>query len=166
MKEFLVTCLLLVISCIPLYGQSVDLKVQVQFLPNILAFDRSQLRFGDPVSVGVSSDEALKAFEGLPDANVNGRKITFTKMASIDDLAKFKAVYIDENWSKDAEKIIATAKANQILVISRKEDLLENGGAVSFRKVLNKPQIVVHQENSKALGSNFMANFLKAVIVI
>jgi hypothetical protein len=167
MKKKLFVLFLLIFTVLPMFGQLVDLKIQVQFLPNILAFDRSQARFGNPVSVGVSSDEALKAFGEIQDqANVNGKKIIFTKMDSHDDIAKYKAVYIDDNWGKDMGKIIETAKANQILVICRKEDWLENGGAVSFRKVLNKPQVVVHQENSKALGSSFIANFLKAVIVI
>jgi len=164
------TWLLILIICfcaIPLKAQWVDLKVQVQFLPNILAFDRNQLRYGNPVSVGVSSDEALKVFEQIVDqADVNGKKLSFTKLKSSDDVTNYKVVYIDDNMSKDIDKIVEHGKANQILIICKKDELLEKGAGVSFRKVLNKPQIVVNQENCKSQGSNFIANFLKAVIVI
>lgn len=167
MKKAWLILLVICFSAIPLKAQWVELKVQAQFLPNILAFDRGQLRYGNPVSVGVSSDEAMKIFEQIVEtADVNGKKLSFTKLKSVEDVTNFKAVFIDDNMSKDIAKIVELGKANQILVICKKDELLEKGAGVSFRKVLNKPQIVVHQENSKSQGANFIANFLKAVVVI
>ncbi|MCP4219175.1 MAG: YfiR family protein, partial [bacterium] len=96
-----------------------------------------------------------------------GKAFKITKMESLDDLAKYKLVYIDKNWKSNYEAAAGTAKSNGTLIFCNDENYVEGGGAaVSFKVVSGKPKIVINLKNAKEQGTDFPANFLKITVVV
>lgn len=157
----------LLIGVQELKSQTVSMKYQTQLILKILQFDRNHARFGNPITIGASSEEIVDAFKDLGSKSKLGSiPVSVEKMGSVADVGKYKIVYIDDNWSDSYANIAETAKANQILVISRKEDSLKPCGGISFRRVLNKPKILIHNGNLTAQGTKFPGNVMRIAIVI
>ena len=145
---------------------SVNLKLQSKLLLKIVSYDKNFSRFGDPIKIGVSSDEMLAALKGLG-LKIKGKSFAAEKMASPDDIAKFKIVYIDENWKANYGAVADKAKAAQALVFCNDAGFVESGGgAVSFKLINNKPKIVVNLGNAKEQGTDFSSGFLKVTVII
>ncbi len=151
---------------ISLQAGDVNLKLQSKLLLKIVSYDKNFSRFGDPIKIGVSSDEMLTALKALG-LKIKGKSYAAEKMASPDDIGKFKIVYIDENWKANYAAVTEKAKAAQALVFCNDASFVESGGgAVSFKLINKKPKIVVNLGNAKEQGTDFSSGFLKVTVII
>ncbi len=152
----------------PLAAQEVPFELQVKLILKILEFDRNFDRYGDPIKVGVTSDEVLRGFNAQRETlTIKGRKFMAEMMSSLADVGKYKVVYVDKNWKSDYKAASAKAAENKALMFAREEDAVVSGGAaISFRTVEGKPKIVMAVGAAKNQGADFPANFLQVTIVI
>ncbi len=149
-------------------AQAVPSGIQVKLILKIISMDRNFARYGDPVAIGVSSDKIASEFSALAGkVKVKGKDFTVTKMGSLDDISKYKILYIDDNWKNNYAPAAVAAKGSQSLIFCAEEDyVVSGGGAVSFKVVSGKPKIVLNLGNVKEQGSDFPANFLKITVVV
>lgn len=165
-KVVFIMLVLFVLSSITI-AQDVPQKNQVVLVLKITSMDRNFGRFGDPIKIGVTSDSALKEFQAKKDVKVKGKAFVAEKMNSLEDMANYKVVYIDKNWSSNYAAAAEKATANQTLVFCNDYNYVEGGGgAVSFKVVGGKARIVLNRVNVKNQGSDFPANFLKITVVV
>lgn len=148
-------------------SQEVPQANQVVLVLKIASMDRNFDRYGDPIKIGVTSDAMLKEFQAKQDMTVKGKAFVAEKMNALEDLGKYKIVYVDKNWSSNYAAAAEKATANQTLVFCNDYDYVESGGgAVSFKVVGGKARIVLNRENVKKQGSDFPANFLQITVVV
>lgn len=148
-------------------AQAVPASAQVKLVLKIASMDRNFGRFGDPVKLGVSSDAMLSEFKAVSGMKIKGKAIVIEKMGSLDDIAKYKVVYIDSNWKNNYAAAAEKAGANQTLIFAADSDYVESGGgSVSFKVVGGKAKIVLNVGNAKKQGSDFPAGFLKVTVVV
>jgi len=150
------------------YADDVPQDLQVKLMLKILSMDRNFARFGEPLKIGVSSDtylKELKAVEGK--LKVKDKDFVAEKMASPDDIAKYKVVYVGKDWAANYSAAAAKATSNKSLMFCETEEgVLSGGGAISFKVVDNKPKIVINLNNVKDQGTDFPAGFLKITVVV
>jgi hypothetical protein len=161
--------LLLAITLITAYAiaQDVPANLQAKLMLKILSMDRNFNRFGDPVKIGTSSDEFAKELNAMPGLKVKGKSFKAEKMNSLDDIDKYRVIYVGKNWASNYSAIESKAVASKTLVFCETEDgVLSGGGSVSFKVVEGKPKIVVNLENAKKQGTDFPADFLKITVVV
>ena len=163
---FIVLFLLMLIS--PAYSVDVPLNLQAMLALKILSMDRNFDRFGDPVKVGVSSDEFLKEFKALEGKlKISGKNFVTEKMASPDDVAKYKVIFVGINWEKNYKAVSQKAVESKCLMFCENEKGVKSGGgAISFKVVSSKPRIVINPGNVKAQGSDFPQSFIKGTVVV
>jgi len=149
-----------------LKASDINFKLQSKLLLKIISYDKNLARFGDPIKIGVSSNEMLKALKANK-LKIKGKSFTAEKMKSVDDIANYKVVYIDNNWKDKYNTVAKKAKANSCLVFCNDSNFVESGGgSVSFRLIRSKPKIVVNISNAKDQGTDFSSGFLKITVVI
>ena len=161
--------LLLVTALLSTYAvpQDVPANLQAKLMLKILSMDRNFGRFGDPVKIGTSSEDFAKELNGLPGLKVKGKDFVAEKMASLDDIGKYKVVYVGKNWANNYGAAAAKAIASKALMFCETEDgILSGGGSVSFKVVEGKPKIVVNLGNAIKQGTDFPADFLKITVVV
>lgn len=169
MKNKLFFSVIVLIMLLSVHSMAVDVPfdVQTKLMLKILSMDRNFDRFGTPVKIGSNSDDFIKSMNALKGMTISGKDFVVEKMASPDDVAKYKVVYIGKSWAANYSAISAKAAASQCLVFCESEDGVANGGAsVSFKVVDNTPKIVVNIDNSKKQGTDFPANFLKVTVIV
>ncbi len=158
----------LILICFSLLSQEVPFDLQAKLILKILEFDKNFDRFGDPIKIGVSSDEVLNGLNALKDSlSIKGKKFVAEKMIALADISRYKVVYIDTNWSSEYKNAAKKAIENRCLMFARDENAVINGGAaISFKTVDGKPKIVLAIAAAKEMGSEFPANFLQLAITI
>jgi hypothetical protein len=149
-------------------AQDVPINVQVKLILKILSMDRNFSRFGDPIKIGTSSDEFLQELTAIKGKlTVKGKDFVVEKIASLDNVANYKVVYLGKNWVANYKAVSQVASQNQCLVFCEEAaGVKEGGGAVSFIVVEEKPKIVVNVVNAKNQGTDFPAGFLKITVVV
>jgi hypothetical protein len=149
-------------------AQDVPINLQVKLMLKILSMDRNFSRFGDPITIATSSDEFLKELTAIKGKlKVKGKDFIAEKIASPDDVANYKVVYLGKNWAANYKAVSEKANENKCLVFCQEEaGVTEGGGAVSFKVVDEKPKIVVNVINAKSQGTDFPAGFLKITVVV
>jgi len=161
---FIVLFLLMLIS--PSYSQEVPARLQATLTLRILSFDRNFNRLGDPIKIGVSSDKLLAEFKAL-NYTVKGRDIVVEKMASPDDVPKYKVIYVGKNWEKNYKAASKKAAESKCVMFCEAEKAVKSGGgAISFKVVGNKPKIIINLSNLRAQGSEFPESFMKSTVVV
>lgn len=167
-KIILLSVIALMLVSSQMYAADVPLGIQVKLMLKIVSMDRKFARFGDPVKIGVSSDEMVKELTALKGKfKIKKKDFVVEKMGSIDDIAKYKVVYFGKNWASQYADASAKAAGNQSLVFCQTEDGVLNGGAaVSFKVVGKSPKIVVNLENARKQGTDFPSGFLKITVVV
>ena len=167
-KKLLVLLITPMIISAFISAQDVPLNLQCKLMLKILSMDRNFTRFGDPIKIGVSSDKflaELKASKGT--LKVKGKDFQAEKMASLDDIDKYKVIYVGKDWASNYTVAAAKAVENKSLVFCETEaGVMSGGGSVSFKVVAGKPKIVVNLENARNQGTEFPANFLKITVVV
>jgi hypothetical protein len=167
-NKLVLVAIVLALLTVKVYSQDVPLPLQTKLMLKICSMDRNFTRFGDPVKIGVSSENFLKELNATKGKmTIKGKDFSAEIMGSPDDISKYKIVYIGKNWESHYGVIADKAKSSQSLVFCETENgVLSGGGAVSFKVVGGKPKIVVNLENAKQQGSDFPANFLKVTVVV
>jgi len=159
--------LLLVVGKGIVYSQYVAEDAQVKLMLKILLYDRNFSRFGDPIKIGVSSKNMLRAMNKQSATLVRGKKFEAELMNSVEDIPKYKVIFVDRNWSKDFEAANAKATENKILMFCGSYNAVENNLAgIAFRILQKKIKIVLNLKVVKDQGSNFPSDFLKLSIVV
>ncbi len=144
----------------------VPFDIQAKLMLKIIQMDRNFARFGDPIKIGVSSDEMITALKGSG-LTVSGKACVVEKLVSPDDVAKYKVVYIGKTMAGSYAAVAGKAAAAQCLVFCEVEEGVISGGAsVSFKVMGTSPKIVVNLENAKKQGTDFPADFLKVTVVV
>jgi len=140
-------------------AQDVPLPIQVKLVLKVTSMDGNFARFGNPVTIGVSSDEALAAFSAVQSTiQIAGVPFIASKMASPADVGRFKVVFVDKNWQGQYAKATAEGKGKGILCFGSEEAFVtDGGGGLAFKLVGGSPKIVAHMGNLKAMGSDFPA---------
>ncbi len=162
---FMVLVLFLISSMA--FAQAVPKSAQVKLVLKIASMDRNFGRFGDPVKLGVSSDAMVSEFKAAAGMKIKGKAFVVEKMGSLDDLSKYKVVYVDSNWKNNYAAAADAAAGNQTLIFAAESDYVESGGgSVSFKVVGGKVKIVLNVSNAKKQGSDFPAGFLKVTVVV
>jgi hypothetical protein len=140
---------------------------QAKLMLKIISIDRNFARFGDPVKIGVSSDGFFKVIKGMEKMKIKDKNFVAEKMSSLDDIAKYKVIYVGKNWASDYTAAGKKATGNQCLAFCEEEaGVLTGGFAISFKVVKTSPKIVVNLDNVKKQGTDFPANFLKVTVVV
>lgn len=167
-KVLILVSLALLLFSAMVHAQAVPLDLQVTLILKIVSMDRNFDRFGNPIKIGVSSDAVLAQFKAQEGKmKVKANDFVVEKMSSLDDIAKYKVVYVDSNWSSNYGPVTEKANGNQTLVFCAEEEYVATGGAsVSFKVVGGKPKIVINIQNAKNQGSDFPANFLQITYVV
>lgn len=160
--------IVLVIAIVYLPAQDVPLPLQVKLMLKILSMDRNFDRFGDPIKIGVSSDEFLKELDAVKGKlKIKGSDFEVQKITSPDEVANFKVIYMGKGWADNYAAASAKAPEHQCLVFCEEEaGVLKGGGAVSFVVEDGKPIIVINEENAKKQGTDFPAGFLQICKVV
>ncbi|MGE5344290.1 MAG: YfiR family protein [Candidatus Omnitrophota bacterium] len=165
-KFFCLMVVFVALMGIQIYAEGVPADVQAKLMLKIISMDRNFGRFGDPIKIGVSSDEMIGALKSTG-MTISGKSFSAEKISSPDDAGKYKVVFIGKNMSGNASAITSKASGRQCLVFSESEDVVvSGGGAVSFKVVGSSPKIVVNLENAKKQGTDFPADFLKVTVVV
>lgn len=164
----LITFLFIFGSASGAYSQDVPLSMQAKLIIKIISMDRNMDRFGDPIVIGVSSDEMMEEFNALGGSLlVKDKELKAEKLGSTDEISKFKLVYIGKNWSDRYAAAAGKIKGNRVLAFGEHPDFAElDWGSVSFKAVSGKPKIVVNLANAKDAGTDFPAGFLKITVVV
>ena len=167
-KKLFVWLTALMILSAYITAKDLPLKFQARLMLKILSLDKNLDRYGDPIKIGVSSDQFLKELmAGQGDVKVKGKNFLAEKMTSMDDIAKYKVIYVGKNWADDYPVAAGLAAANKCLMFCEEETgVLIGGGAISFKVVAGKPKIVISLSSARNQGANFPANFLKDIVVI
>jgi hypothetical protein len=166
-KVALVVIALVVLSGLAYSVPDVPHDLQVKLMLKILCVDRNFTRFGDPIKIGVTSDEFLAVLNGLRGKmEVKGKDFLPEKMLSLNDISKYKVIYVGENWSGQYKEAAERAIVNQSLMFCEVEAGVLAGGAVSFKVVETKPRIVVDINNARKQGTEFPASFLKITVLV
>jgi hypothetical protein len=149
-------------------AQDVPLNLQAKLMLKVLSMDRNFSRYGNPIKIGVSSDKFLNELEACRGSlEVKGKEFVPEKMASLDDIAKYKVIYIGEEWAGSYTVASEKAAKNKCLMFSETESgVMSGGAAVSFKVVDKNPKIVVNLKNSRNQGTEFPAVFLKSTVVV
>ena len=144
-------------------AQDVPLPIQVKLVLKVTSMDSKFSRFDNPVTIGVSSDEALAAFTAAQGSiQIAGIPFTAGKMSAVDDVARFKVIYVDKNWQAQYSKATALAKSKGVLCFGSEEAFVaDGGGGLAFKLVGKSPKIVAHMGNLTAMGSEFPATAAK-----
>jgi hypothetical protein len=166
-RMVLVVTALLVLSTI-ISAQDVPINLQVKLMLKILSMDRNFSRFGDPIKIGTSSDEFLEELIAVKGKlKVKGKDFIAEKIASADDVANYKVIYLGKNWSDNYKAVSEKANENHCLVFCQDDaGVIDGGGAVSFKVVDDRPKIVINVINAKSQGTDFPAGFLKITVVV
>lgn len=167
-KRLILLVIVLMMVSIYIIAQDVPLNLQVRLMLKVLSMDRNFSRYGDPIKIGVSSDEffdELAACRGM--LQVNGKEFLPEKMASLDDIANYKVIYIGKDWTGNYTAASEKAVENKCLMFCETESgVKRGGGAISFKVVGEKPKIVVNLKNSRSQGTEFPTIFLKNTVVV
>ena len=161
------TISLMVLSVLLLLGglgaQDVPMALQVKLVLKVTSMDTNFARFGNPVPIGVSSDEALAAFTAVQSAiQMKGVPYTVEKMAAPGDVGRYKVVFVDKNWQSQYQAATQVAQANGVLCFGSEEAFVAaGGGGLAFKLVGTAPKIVANMGNLKAMGSEFPATAAK-----
>lgn len=169
MKQFMViSFILLAFVSSRIQAQSVPLDLQTKFILKIVSEDKNFARYGSPIKIGVSSDEALKAFKASEGTlQIKGTSYVTEKMSGPDAVGNYKIVHIGPEWAAQYSAIAEKCKAGQIpMFCSEEAPVASNGGAVGFKIMDGKPKIVVNLGNAKDQGCDFNAGFLKITMVV
>jgi len=166
-KAILLVTALMVLSAY-MIAQDVPLNLQAKLLLKVLSMDRNFSRYGDPIKIGVSSDKFLNELVTLRGSlQVKEKEFVPEKMGSLDDIAKYKVIYIGEEWAGSYTLASEKAAENKCLMFCETESGVMNGGAaISFKVVEDKAKIVVNLKNSRNQGTEFPAVFLKSTVVV
>jgi hypothetical protein len=167
-KWFALILLAALAAALPLRAQEVPFELQMKLIMKILEFDKNFDRFGDPIKIGVTSDDVLTALNAQKNAlQVKGKSFIAEKMATPADIAKYHVIYVDKNWSAEYKTAAAKAGDNKALMFTRDEEgVMNGGGAISFKTIEGKPKIMLSIANARTQGSDFPANFLQLTVVI
>ncbi len=151
------------------YGlaQDVPFDLQAKLMLKILSMDRNLDRYGDPIKIGCSDDAFLSEIGGISGVTIKGKTFKVEKINTLNDIGRYKVIYVGKNWSNNYTAAAAEAVKNKCLVFTQSEDgVLSGGGAVSFKVMDGKPKIVVNLENARNQGTDFPANFLSITMVV
>lgn len=151
------------------YAVDVPYDLQGKLMLKIVSMDRNVARFGDPIKIGVSSDEFIKALNDLKGSGmkVGGKDFVAEKISSPADAGKYKLVYVGKEWAANFNAVSNAAAGRQCLVFCGVEEGVVNSGcAVSFKVMGAAPKIVVNLENAKKQGTDFPADFLKVTVIV
>lgn len=149
-------------------AQDVPLSLQAKLMLKVLSMDRNFGRYGDPIKIGVSSDMFLNELEACRGSlQVKGKEFVPEKLGSLDDIAKYKVIYIGSEWAGSYALASEKAVENRCLMFCGTESgVMSGGAAISFKVVEEKPHIVVNLKNSRNQGTEFPAVFLKSTVVV
>jgi hypothetical protein len=148
-------------------AQEVPLNLQAKLMLKVLSMDRNFSRYGDPIKIGVRSDKFLNelgAFRGT--LLVKGKDFAPEEIVSLDDIARYKVIYIGKDWAGNYTEASKKAAENRCLMFCETESGVMHGGSISFKVVGEKPKIVVNLKNSRTQGTEFPAVFLKNTVVV
>lgn len=149
-------------------AQDVPLNLQAKLMLKVLSMDRNFSRYGDPIKIGVSSDKFLNELGACRGTLlVKGKDFAPEKIVSLDDIAKYKVIYIGKDWVGNYTAASEKAAENKCLMFCETESgVMHGGGSISFKVVEEKPKIVVNLKNSRNQGTDFPAIFLKNTVVV
>lgn len=166
-KVILLVTALMIVSAY-MFAQDVPLNLQARLMLKVLSMDRNFSRYGDPIKIGVSSDKFLNELEACRGTlQVKGKAFAPEKMVSLDDIAKYKVIYIGKDWAGNYTAASEKAAENKCLIFCETESgVRRGGGAISFKVAGKKPKIVVNLKNSRNQGTEFPAIFLKTTVVV
>lgn len=167
-KKIILAVIALMVVSAYMIAQDVPLNLQARLMLKVLSMDRNFSRYGDPIKIGVSSDKFLNELVACKGTlQVKGKEFVPEKMASLDDIAKYKVIYIGEEWAKSYTAAAEKAVQSKCLMFCETESgVMHGGGAISFKVAEEKPKIVVNLKNSRSQGTEFPAIFLKSTVVV
>jgi hypothetical protein len=167
-KRLILLVIVLMMVSIYTIAQDVPLNLQARLMLKVLSMDRNFSRYGDPIKIGVSSDEFFKELAVCRGTlQVKGKEFVPEKMVSLDDISKYKVIHIGKNWSHIYTQASLWAAENKCLMFCETEaGVIKGGGAISFKVVGGKPKIVVNLTNSRNQGTEFPEIFLKNTVVV
>lgn len=150
------------------YPVDVPISLQIKLMFKICSMDRNFSRFGNPIKIGVTSDEFLNEFNAVKGKlKIKGSDFEVTKMSSPDDVENCKIVYLGKNWAGNYPSVAKKAAVSKTLVFCQTEEGVDNGGAaISFKVIDKKPRIIVNLGNAKDQGTDFPAGFLKITVLV
>ena len=165
--KIVVFAIIIVLTSFSVVAQDVPADLQAKLMLKIISMDRNFDRFGEPIKIGASTDTIIKELNGITSLKIKGKDFSAEKINTLDDIAKYKVIYVGKNWASNYTAAGDKAAANQALMFCESEDgVLSGGGAVSFKVVDGKPKIVVNLEKAKKMGTDFPANFLQVTMVV
>jgi hypothetical protein len=167
-KKVILLVIILVLVSAYMIARDVPLNLQARLMLKVLSMDRNFSRYGDPIKIGVSSDKFLNELAACRGTlQVKGKKFAPEKMGSLDDIAKYKVIYIGEEWANSYTAASEKAAENKCLMFCETDSgVMRGGGAISFKVVEEKAKIVVNLKNSRNQGTEFPAIFLKNTVVV
>ena len=167
-KRLILLVIVLMMASTYIIAQDVPLNLQARLMLKVLSMDRNFSRYGDPIKIGVSSDKFLNELAACRGTlQVKGKEFVAEKMASLDDIAKYKVIFIGKDWAGNYTPASEKAIENKCLMFCETESgVMRGGGAISFKVVGEKPKIVVNLKNSRNQGTEFPAIFLKNTVVV
>jgi hypothetical protein len=110
-KIMLSVIIFVVLMAAQVYAVDVPFDIQAKLMLKIISMDRNVARFGDPIKIGVSSDDMLSALKAAG-LTIGGKSYSAEKLASPDDAAKYKVVYVGKGMAANYNAIAAKAAGN------------------------------------------------------
>lgn len=163
----LVLVFVLLVGSHALFSQTVQRDVQAQLMLKIISLDRNMGRFGDTVTIGVTSDAMLRTLKRFDKRPIKGKSFTVGLMQTLDDIAAYNVVYIDKNWEKNYKAAGDAAIAKKVLMFCASFKAVErNEAGVAFKTVLGKPRIVMNLGVVKLQASDFPSGLLQLTMVV
>lgn len=150
-----------------MFSQTVHNAVQAELIIKIIKLDRNFDRFGDPIKIGVTSKDMLKALQKYAGETIKGKKIQSEELNTLEDIPNFTIIYLDRNWKHDYTAANSKTIELKILSFSSSYNAVENGQAgITFRTIQGQPKIVVNLEVVRQQGTNFPAELLKLCSIV
>lgn len=143
----------------------------LKLILKILSYDKNFNRYGNPIRIGVSSQDALDAFSALEEkVSIYSKRFEVKKMNSPQDISRFKVIYVDRNWEKHYRSVAKECKEYRVLMFCRDEKNVRKGnGAFSFKydEYEEKTFIILNLNAAFMMGGNFdLEEFVKIRIPI
>jgi len=166
-KVFIIVFLSCLIGNICAFAQTVHNAVQAELIIKIIKLDRNFDRYKDPLKIGVTSKDMLKALMKYKNETVKGKYIEPEALNSLEDISNYDIIYVDRNWKSDYEAAASKAIEHKILMFSSSVNAVEDGlGGITFRSFRGKPKIVINLKVVKQEGTNFPSELLKLCQVV
>lgn len=143
-------------------------KTWALIMLKIVSMDKNIERLGNPIDIGVSSNNLYITLKSLENKlKINGKPFITHKITSLKSAAQYKIIYLGKNWGRNGFTDMETLAENGCFIFCDDEKGLLFGSASVLFKVIDKyPHVAINLENAEDQGADFRGEELEAIVLV